>query len=76
MTTTTTTTTPTGRSTYTPGRESFGPQNDPSAFSVEDIAAEVKYLRRLEKRYGSHGLRLSAIVRLNAELVRRGAKYV
>lgn len=66
---------PTGRSDYRPGRYSYGPQSDPAAFSVEDIAAEVKYLRRLEKRHGSHGLRLAAIVRLNAALVARGAKY-
>lgn len=65
---------PTGRSDYTPGRDA-GAQEDPSAFSVEDLTAEVKYLRRLERKYGSHGLRLVAISRLNEVIVQRGGKY-
>ncbi len=50
-------------------------QTDPASASTKDIKAEIRYLRRLEKKYGSHTLRLLAITALNAELLKRGEGY-
>ena len=66
---------PSGRSDYRPGRDSGGPQKEPDKYSVEDIQAEIKYLRGIEKRQGSHGLRLAEIAKLNRVALDRGGKY-
>jgi len=53
--------------TYIPGRARVGeptPQSDPDLFSDAEILAEVKYLIRTNKRFGSHPLRTIAYTRL------------
>lgn len=60
---------------HTPGKDT-GLQYQPEDYTSEAITREIKYLRRLESRYGSHGLRLIAITKLNRVLVSRGDKYV
>jgi hypothetical protein len=65
---------PTGRSSYKPGKARMGeptPQSDPELFSNEDITAEVKYLLALNKRYGTHHLRVAAYVSLLSILAQR-----
>jgi hypothetical protein len=59
---------------YEPGRSRVGeptPQTDPDQFSADDIKAEIRYLRRLNRKYGEHTLRTLAIVRLTTTLATR-----
>ena len=60
--------------TYKPGRTRVGeptPQSDPDLFSDDEIKAEIKYLLGLNKRYGTHPLRVGAYLKLDAVLVER-----
>lgn len=60
--------------TYTPGCSRVGeptPQTEPDQFSVDDIKAEIRYLRRLNRKYGEHTLRTIAIVQLTTVLTTR-----
>lgn len=62
---------------YVPGNARMGeatPQTNPDLFTVAEIKAEIRYLARLCKRYGTHHLRALARVQLSAELAKRGAK--
>ena len=62
---------------YVPGAARIGeptPQTDPDLFTAAELRAEVRYLARLCKRYGTHPLRASARLALHAELAKRGAK--
>ena len=66
---------PKGRSDYKPGQSRMGeptPQSDPDLFSSEDILAEIKYLMKLNKQYGSHELRTMAYLKLERILKERG----
>jgi hypothetical protein len=52
---------------YRPGHARVGeatPQTDPDKFTDDEVVAEVKYLMRTNKRYGSHPLRTAAYMRL------------
>jgi hypothetical protein len=44
------------------------PQTDPDLFDDDDIRKEIRYLLATNKRYGSHPLRTSAYLRLQAVL--------
>jgi hypothetical protein len=60
---------------YTPGEARVGeptPQSHPDLFSREEILSEVKYLLKLNKRYGSHPLRGQVITRLLAHVGEQG----
>jgi hypothetical protein len=64
-------------SAYVPGHARIGeptPQTDPDLFTVAELRAEIRYLARLDKRYGAHHLRALARVALAAELAKRGGK--
>jgi hypothetical protein len=53
--------------TYKPGMARIGeptPQSHPEQFTNKEIKAEIKYLMRLNKRYGSHPLRTMAYLKL------------
>jgi hypothetical protein len=53
--------------TYRPGLARVGeptPQSHPDQFTVAEIKAEIRYLIRLNKRYGSHPLRTAAYLKL------------
>lgn len=68
---------PQGRSAYRPGHARTHeptPQTDPDLFSVEDIRAEIRYLTRLDKRYGAHHLRALRRLELTAVIASRRAK--
>lgn len=59
---------------YVPGSARWGeptPQTDPDLFSVEDLRAEMRHLSRLDRRHGTHTLRVLARVRLSVEVARR-----
>lgn len=43
-------------------------QENPEAFTPAELRKEIANLRRLEKRYGHHDLRLLVIVRLTNAL--------
>lgn len=60
--------------TYVPGMALFGeptPQTDPHLFTDDEIRAEIRYLVRLDQRYGAHHLRALARVRLTNEIASR-----
>ena len=62
------------RKPYRPGRALIGeptPQSDPDRFTDAEIRAEIRYLMRLNKRYGSHPLRTAAYLKLDAVLKAR-----
>lgn len=64
------------RPKYVPGMALVGgatPQSDPSLFTDAEIRAEIKYLLRLNKRYGTHVLRVQAYLKLEAVLKERAA---
>lgn len=50
-------------------------QANPADATDEELKREIKFLRRLEKKYGTADLRLLMIVKLNAELTKRGHSY-
>lgn len=53
--------------TYKPGRSRVGeatPQSHPDLFTDAEIRAEVRYLLGLNKRYGTHVLRVKAYLTL------------
>lgn len=53
--------------TYRAGMARVGedtPQSRPELFTDKECAAEVKYLLRLNKRYGTHVLRVAAYLRI------------
>lgn len=59
---------------YVPGESRVGeatPQTDPGLFSKDELLSEVKYLLRMNKRYGPHPLRGQAIARLEAAIALR-----
>jgi hypothetical protein len=64
--------------TYVPGNARIGeptPQTDPDLFTDAELKAEIRYLARLDKRYGvGCGLRALARVSLFAELAKRAAR--
>ena len=54
--------------TYKPGRARVGeptPQSDPDLFTDAEIRLEIKYLLGLNKRYGTHPLRVAAYLKLD-----------
>jgi hypothetical protein len=56
---------------YVPGQARFGeatPQSDPALFTDDEIKAEIKYLLRLNKRHGTHPLRVAAYLKLGEVL--------
>lgn len=60
--------------TYQPGRSMAGeptPQSDPDLFTDAEIRAEIGYLLGLNKRYGTHPLRVAAYMRLEQVLIKR-----
>lgn len=60
---------------YVPGKARYGeptPQTDPALFGVDELRAEVKYLVRLDRKYGAHPLRALARVALMREIAQRG----
>ena len=62
--------------TYRPGYARVGeatPQTDPDLFTDKEIKAEIKYLLRLNKRYGTHPLRVKAYLDLEDVLRQRRA---
>ncbi len=62
--------------TYKPGTTRVGeptPQSDPDLFTDAEILAEVKYLLRLNKKYGTHHLRVIAYSKLLHILAERKA---
>lgn len=62
------------REKYRPGMARVGeatPQSDPDLFTDAEIMAEVKYLLRLNKKYGTHPLRVAAYVKLLTYLQQR-----
>jgi hypothetical protein len=62
--------------TYKPGRTLVGeptPQSDPDLFTDDEIKAEIRYLLGLNRRYGTHVLRVEAYLKLDAVLIARGA---
>lgn len=64
------------REKYRPGMARVGeatPQSDPDLFTDAEILAEIKYLLRLNKRYGTHLLRVVAYTRLMDYLANRRA---
>ena len=61
---------------YTPGRayvDGANPQSHPEMFTDAAIKAEIKYLLRLNKRYGTHVLRTVAYTKLLQVLAERHA---
>ena len=63
-----------GRPTYRPGHAWVGeatPQPDPDQFSDKEIKAEINYLLRLNRRYGTHHLRVRAYLDLQDVLKAR-----
>ena len=60
-------TTRTERPAWQPGSARVGepsPQTHPELFTIADLQAEIRYLTRLDKRYGWHELRAIARQRL------------
>ena len=60
--------------TYKPGRSLVGeatPQSHPELFTDAEIKAEIKYLLGLNKRYGTHILRVRAYQALDDVLKAR-----
>jgi len=52
---------------YRPGMARVGeatPQSDPDLFTDAEVRAEIKYLLGLNKRYGTHVLRVQAYLKL------------
>lgn len=65
-----------GTEPYVPGQALVGeatPQSDPDLFTDAEIVAEMKYLLQLNKRYGTHVLRVDAYNKLGAVLAARTA---
>ena len=65
------------REPYRPGHARIGeptPQSDPDKFTDAEIRAEIRYLLRLNKRYGTHPLRVAAYARLDEVLRTRATK--
>lgn len=63
--------------TYRPGHAMVGeatPQSHPELFTDAEIRAEIKYLLRLNKRYGTHILRVNAYLKLDQVLAERARK--
>ena len=50
------------------------PQSHPELFTDAEIRAEIKYLLRLNKRYGTHILRVNAYLKLDQVLAERARK--
>ena len=56
---------------YQPGMARVGeatPQSHPDLFTDDEIRDEIRYLIRLNKRYGNHHLRVKAYLDLDAVL--------
>ncbi len=65
--------------TYRPGTARIGeptPQTHPELFTDVEIKAEIRYLLRLNKRYGTHILRVNAYLKLDDVLRERAAAGV
>jgi len=63
--------------TYKPGTTRIGeatPQSDPDLFTDAEILAEVKYLLKLNKRYGTAPLRVIAYSKLLHVIAERNGK--
>jgi hypothetical protein len=61
---------------YRPGRALVGglhPQSNPELFTDAVLRAEIKYLLGLNRRYGTHILRVQAYQRLTAILAERNS---
>lgn len=61
---------------YRPGMARVGeatPQSDPEQFTDDEIRAEIQYLLRLNKRHGTHLLRVQAYLALEDVLRARQA---
>ena len=61
---------------YRPGMALVGeatPQSNPELFTDAEIRAEIKYLLKLNKRYGTHILRVNAYLALEDVLRSRSA---
>jgi hypothetical protein len=59
---------------YRPGLALVGeatPQSHPDLFTDDEIRAEIRYLLRLNKRYGTHILRTQAYLKLGVILKQR-----
>lgn len=59
---------------YKPGQGRVGeptPQSNPELFTDAEIRAEIKYLLGLNKRYGTHPLRVEAYLKLGRVLAER-----
>lgn len=62
------------QATYRPGYARVGdatPQTHPDLFTDEEIRAEIRYLMALNKRHGTHVLRVKAYTALFAVLAKR-----
>jgi hypothetical protein len=65
-----------GGEKYVPGKARMNeptPQTRPSLFTDDEIAAEIAYLVRLDKRFGTHTLRVIARQKLRSVLGSRAA---
>lgn len=52
---------------YVPGQARVGeatPQSNPELFTKAECEAEIKYLLRLNKKYGTHHLRVAAYLKV------------
>jgi hypothetical protein len=62
---------PLGRSKYVPGMARMNdhtPQSAPERFTIAEIQDEIRYLLRLNKKHGTHILRVQAYQALDAFL--------
>jgi len=50
------------------------PQRNPELFSDADLRKEIAMLIRMNKRYGTHHLRVAAYTQLSAFIAERSAK--
>lgn len=60
---------------YRPGYAGVGeatPQSHPELFTDAEIRSEISHLLRLNKKHGTHALRVAAYLKLTAVLNARG----